>query len=233
MLHEKIRGLEKRLGYSFKDQKLLLQALTHKSYANEYRSESAGHNERLEFLGDTVLDFLVSDILMKLCPESPEGELSKLRAVIVSEPNLSEVARALDFGGYLLLGRGEEQTGGREKSSLLANAVEAVIAALYIDGGMEEAYRFIRENFESEIKALVANGLTHDYKTDLQEQCQSRFNELPKYSVIGESGPDHQKMFEVEIHAGGLALGKGSGKSKKEAEQMAAREALERLKRGG
>jgi ribonuclease-3 len=231
MPHEKIQGLETKLGYSFKDQTLLIQALTHKSFANEYRSESSGHNERLEFLGDTVLDFLVSDILMRLCPESQEGELSKLRAVIVSEPNLSETARALDFGVHLLLGKGEEQTGGREKSSLLANAVEAVIAAIYLDGGLEDAYRFIRDNFEPQIKALVANGLTHDYKTDLQEQCQSIFGALPKYTVVGESGPDHQKLFEVEIFAGGSALGRGVGKSKKEAEQMAAKEALERLKK--
>lgn len=141
------------------------------------------------------------------------------------------MARTLDFGLYLLLGKGEEQTGGRDKSSLIANALEAVIAALYLDGGMDVAYRFIRDNFETDIRSMLANGLTYDFKTDLQEKCQTRFNELPKYTVIGESGPDHQKVFVVEIEAAGRVLGKGSGNSKKEAEQRAAKEALDRLKR--
>ncbi len=229
MPHENISGLESRIGYTFKAQALLIQALTHKSYANEYRSLSAGHNERLEFLGDTVLDFIVSDILMRLCPESQEGDLSKLRAVVVSEPNLSEAARALGIGELLLLGKGEEQTGGRDKSSLLANALEAIIAAIYLDGGFDPAYRFIQTSFEAQIRELAANGQTHDYKTDLQERCQGLFGSLPRYAVVGESGPDHQKAFEVEIRAGGSVLGRGAGRSKKEAEQMAAKQALERL----
>jgi ribonuclease-3 len=230
MLDEKFRELEKRLSYSFKSPSLLLQALTHKSYANENRSETVGNNERLEFLGDTVLDFIISDFLMKLCPDSPEGELSKLRAVVVSETNLSGVARSLDFGSYLLLGKGEEQTGGRDKNSLLANAIEAVIAAMYLDGGIESAYQFIRDKFETDIRSMLANGLTYDFKTDLQEKCQNRFGELPRYIVVKESGPDHQKVFDVEIEASGRVLGRGIGGSKKEAEQRAAREALERLK---
>ncbi|MGA2192385.1 MAG: ribonuclease III [Nitrospirota bacterium] len=230
MLDEKIMELEKRLGYSFHQPSLLIQSLTHKSYANENRLGN-GHNERLEFLGDTVLDFIISDLIMKICPDSPEGEMSKLRAVVVSEANLSKVARELMLGNYLLLGKGEEQTGGREKSSLLANTLEAIIAAIYIDAGLEQAYNFIRDNFESDVKSLAAVGLTFDYKTELQETCQSMFGALPKYTVVGETGPDHQKVFEVEIEALGRVLGKGTGKSKKEAEQMAAKMALDTLER--
>lgn len=229
---EKIRELERTLSYSFKQQSLLLLALTHKSYANEHRLGSLGHNERLEFLGDTVLDFVISDFIMKICPESPEGELSKLRAVVVSEPSLAKVAREMDMGSYLLLGRGEEQTGGRDKNSLLADSLEAVIAAIYLDSGLEEAYRLISERFGPDIRVMVGSGQVHDYKTELQEQCQSRFGELPKYAVVGESGPDHQKVFEVEISAGGRVLGSGTGRSKKEAEQMAAGVALDNLKAG-
>jgi ribonuclease III len=230
VIYEKVRELEKRLEYNFHQPSLLIQALTHKSYANENRLGMAGHNERLEFLGDTVLDFIISDFIMKLCPDSPEGDLSKLRAVVVSEPNLFKVATRLGLGEYLFLGKGEEQTGGREKPSLLANATEAIIAAIYLDAGLDEAYHFIRNNFEKDIKAMVAGGMVYDYKTELQEACQSRFGELPKYTVVNETGPDHQKVFEVEIEALGRALGKGSGKTKKEAEQHAAQVALESLK---
>ena len=231
MVYEKVRELEKRLEYNFHQPSLLIQALTHKSYANENRLGMAGHNERLEFLGDTVLDFIISDFIMKLCPDSPEGDLSKLRAVVVSEPNLSKVAARLGLGEYLFLGKGEEQTGGRGKPSLLANAMEAIIAAVYLDAGLDEAYHFIRNNFEKDIKAMVSGGMVYDYKTELQEACQSMFGELPKYTVVNETGPDHQKVFEVEIEAQGRALGKGSGKSKKEAEQHAAQVALETLKK--
>ncbi|HLB25437.1 MAG TPA: ribonuclease III [Nitrospirota bacterium] len=230
MLDEKTGELEAKLSYTFKDRGLLLQALTHKSYANERRTWPAGHNERLEFLGDTVLDFIVSDIIMRLCQDSPEGEMSKLRAVVVSETNLAKVARGLGLGNYLQLGKGEEQTGGRDKPSLVANALEAVIAAMYMDGGLDEAYRFIRENFEPDIRVAVESRLSFDYKTELQEACQSLFGELPKYTVVDESGPDHQKVFEVEIEAGGRVLGRGSGRSKKEAEQRAAGAALDVLK---
>ena len=233
MLDEKLSELQDRLGYRFKDPLLLQHALTHKSYANEYRLGNLGHNERLEFLGDTVLDFVISDIIMRLCPSSPEGELSKIRAVIVSEGSLSKAAKELDLGGYLLLGKGEEQTGGREKPSLLANAFEAVVAAFYLDGGLDPAYRFLQDRLEDEIRAVTETGQTHDFKTELQERCQSAYGSLPRYQVVKETGPDHQKIFEVEIEAGGRLLGRGVGKSKKEAEQEAAREALERLKLEG
>jgi len=230
MLDDRLQDLQKKLSYTFKSPSLLLQALTHKSYANEKRAENMVHNERLEFLGDTVLDFIISDFLMRLCPDSPEGDLSKLRAVIVSEANLSRVARSLGIGEYLLLGRGEEQTGGRDKNSLVANAVEAVIAALYLDGGLDVPYRFILDQFETDVRGMVANGQSYDYKTDLQELCQSRFGALPKYSISKESGPDHQKVFEVDILADGRTLGRGVGRSKKEAEQSAAKEALDKLR---
>lgn len=224
--------LEARLGHGFRNPSLLLQALTHKSYSNENREEGALHNERLEFLGDTVLDFVISDMLMNICPDSPEGELSKLRSVIVSEANLSRVARNLDIGGHLRLGRGEEQTGGRDKSSLLANALEAVIAALYLDGGIETAAGFVLRQFEPDAREMAESGRTYDSKTELQEYCQSVFGELPSYSVIAESGPDHLKLFEVEISAGGRPLARGTGRSKKEAEQNAARLALDGLGHG-
>lgn len=229
---EKARELEEKLGHGFRDHTLLLQALTHKSYSNENRDWRIEHNERMEFLGDTVLDFMISDLLMRLCPESPEGDLSKLRSVIVSEANLSKVARKLGFGSYLLLGKGELQTGGRDKSSLLANALEAAIAALYLDGGIEAARSFIRTQFEDDIKEMAESGRTFDYKTELQEHCQSAFGELPSYIVVSESGPDHLKVFEVEISAGGAPLARAVGKSKKEAEQNAARLALEALTKG-
>jgi len=230
MSETKPAELQEKLGYRFTDAGLLQQALTHKSYANENRSAGVTHNERFEFLGDTVLDFVISDYIMRVCPDSPEGRLSKLRSVSVSEANLSRIARGLGLGEYLLLGRGADQTGGRNKSSLLANAVEAVIAAVYLDGGLEPARSLILKLFGEDVKKLADDGLSHDSKTDLQELCQSRFGELPRYEVINESGPDHMKVFEVEITAAGKVIGRGSGRSKKEAEQTAAGAALETLK---
>jgi ribonuclease-3 len=223
-------GLQKRLEYRFKDVGILKQALTHKSYANENRSAGVAHNERLEFLGDTVLEFVISDHIMKVCPDSSEGRLSKMRAVSVSESNLSRIARRLGIGEYLLLGRGEEQTGGREKNSLLANCTEAVFAAVYLDGGIEQARDLILRLFSDDVEKLAVDSVSHDSKTDLQELCQSSFGELPVYNIISESGPDHQKEFEVEITASGRLLARGTGKSKKDAEQKAATLALEGLK---
>jgi len=230
MTEDTLSELEALLDHTFAERSLLSRALTHKSFANEKRLDYSSHNERLEFLGDTILDFIISDHMMKLLPESPEGELSKLRALIVSEANISQAARALGLGRHLLLGRGEELTGGRDKSSLLANALEAVIASLYLDGGMDIAYRFVAGLFDDDVRRAIDEGETRDFKTDLQERCQSLFGSPPTYIVVGESGPDHQKVFEVAIHADGRTLGRGSGRSKKEAEQMAAKEALDLLK---
>lgn len=219
--------LQDRIGLAFRDPRFLQLALTHKSYANEHRLLE--HNERLEFLGDAVLNLVVSEHLMTTCPDSTEGDLSRLRAAVVSEPSLAAVARTIGLGDYLLLGRGEEQTGGRNKDSLLADCLEALIAAVYLDAGKDGAALLILRFFEDLIKKTCAAGGTFDYKTGLQELCQERLKILPEYRVVSESGPDHQKQFEVELLIKGRLSGRGTGRSKKEAEQRAAKEALERL----
>jgi ribonuclease-3 len=223
-----LRELEERIGRRYGNAGLLEQALTHKSFANE--NKLTHHNERLEFLGDAVLNLLVSERLMTICPDSPEGDLSRLRAVIVSEPGLAAVAREIGIGDFIRLGRGEEQTGGRNKDSLLADGLEAIIASVYLDGGAEGAGSFIARFFEDRIRAACASGGTFDYKTALQELCQERLKQLPEYRVVSETGPDHQKQFDVELFVKGEAWGRGTGRSKKEAEQRAAKEALEKLR---
>jgi ribonuclease-3 len=217
-------NLQQRIAYRFRDPGLLERSLTHKSYANE--NKVPYHNERMEFLGDAVLNLAVSEYLMKTCPASTEGDLSRLRATIVSEPALAGIARELDLGAYLLLGRGEEQTGGRDKDSLLGDCLEAVIGSLYLDGGKEASDAFILRFFHETIKKSCTAGGSFDYKTRLQEICQERLKLLPDYRVVSESGPDHQKQFEVEVWIKGRLNGRGIGKSKKEAEQRAAKEAL-------
>lgn len=219
--------IQERIGCTYRDPELLERALTHKSYANENRLPY--HNERMEFLGDAVLNLAVSEHLMKTCPDSTEGDLSRLRAAMVSEPALAAVAREIGLGEYLLLGKGEEQTGGRDKGSLLADCLEAVIAYVYLDAGQQQANAFILRFFEDLIKKTCAAGGTFDYKTELQELCQERLKTLPEYRVSSETGPDHQKQFEVELSIKGTLYGRGIGRSKKEAEQRAAKEALEKL----
>ncbi len=222
-----LSDIQQRIACTFKDPELLERALTHKSYANENRLSY--HNERMEFLGDAVLNLTVSEYLMRTCPGSTEGDLSRLRAAIVSEPTLAAIAREIGLGDYILLGRGEEQTGGRNKDSLIADCLEALIASVYLDGGRDAANKFILRFFEDTIKKTCASGGIIDYKTELQELCQERLRQLPEYRVASESGPDHQKQFEVELLIKGQVAGRGTGKSKKEAEQRAAKEALERL----
>ncbi|MHB8843506.1 MAG: ribonuclease III [Nitrospirota bacterium] len=218
--------LQQQLGCVFTQPELLERALTHKSYANEHRLSE--HNERMEFLGDSVLNLVVSEILMNALPGSAEGELSRIRAAAVSEPSLAAAARRIGLGAFLRLGKGEEQTGGRDKDSLLADSLEALIASLYLDGGINRAAAFITSTFKDILdKVLVSGGA--DYKTGLQELCQERLKVLPEYRVVSESGPDHQKEFTVEISVRGEVHGRGIGKNKKEAEQRAAKEALERL----
>ena len=219
--------IQERIGHRFNNAELLERALTHKSYANENRVPA--HNERLEFLGDAVLGLIISEYLMKTCPDSTEGDLSRLRAAVVSEPALALAAREIGLGEHLLLGRGEEQTGGRDKDSLLANCLEALIAALYLDGGREAAEMFVIRFFEEAIKKTCASRGTLDYKTDLQELCQERLKKLPEYRIVSETGPDHQKQFTVELIIKGEVYGRGSGRTKKEGEQRAAKEALEKL----
>ncbi len=229
MKDELIRDLQKRLSYNFIDIGLLREAITHKSYVNENPDLNSKDNERLEFLGDAVLDLAISSYLVKNFPYYQEGELSKLKSMMVSETSLSRIASDLDIGEYLLLGRGEEHTGGRKKESLLANALEAIIAAIYLDGGLPAADGFVRMVFVAQIQTITREGISLDYKTDLQEFCQGHNIELPLYRVSKETGPDHRKTFEVELLINGEVLGLGNGKNKKEAEQRAAKEALKYL----
>lgn len=215
-----IKELQNKLGYEFKDESLLLRALAHSSYANENHS---GSNERLEFLGDSVLGFITAENFFNNYTDFPEGELTKLRAAMVCEKSLAGFAREIQLGQYLLLGKGELITGGRERPSLQADAFEAVIAAIYLDGGMDEARRFVLKYID---EAIRRHQSVKDYKTMLQEVVQRNPGEIVEYVLVGESGPDHDKRFEVEVHLNSNVIGKGVGKSKKRAEQEAAREAL-------
>lgn len=222
-----LKAIQKVLSYTFKNEGPLLQALTHKSYANEKKGPLTD-NERLEFLGDAVLDLAISHLIMEKFPNLSEGEMSKLRASVVNESSLAAMAKGVGLDQYLLLGRGEELSGGRKKPSILADSFEAVIAAIYMDGGFEEAFRIVSGHFS---RLLSKTDLYIDYKTRLQELTQERLRCMPVYNLKSTSGPDHARMFEVELQIEGKLYGTGSGKTKKEAEQEAAREALERLVR--
>jgi ribonuclease-3 len=223
--------LEKRLSYSFIEPQLLRQALTHKSYLNESKDKTVKDNERFEFLGDAVLDLIISEALVKRFPDSSEGDLSKMKAKVVSEGTLARIAKGIDLGDFLFLGKGEEMTLGREKGSLLADALEAVIAAIYLDQGFFAAREMVLNEFDLSLQELTRPDQSVDYKTELQELCQEMFESLPVYQVIQESGPDHQKTFEVEIRIKGNVFGVGIGKSKKEAEQRAAEITLKQLQK--
>jgi ribonuclease III len=227
-----VSALEARLGLRIADRALALAALTHKSYVNEHRAEPGLiDNERLEFLGDAVIDLAVSHRLMQRFPGAREGDLSKMRAAVVDEQGLSEMARGLELGQLLRVGRGEELTGGRQKASLLSDALEAVVAAVYVAQGLEPVLTIV-DRFLGEAFARAAAGtLDRDYKTQLQELAQSRFRATPRYRVVAEHGPDHAKLFEVEIDLRGEGLGRGTGRSKKDAEQAAAKLALDQLGR--
>jgi ribonuclease-3 len=229
MAHSSTDQLQQSIGYVFRQPRLLDEALTHTSHVNETKDKGGKDNERLEFLGDAVLALVVSEYLADSFPDCAEGELSKLKARLVSETSLATAARRLDLGSRLRLGRGEELTQGREKSSLLANTLEAIIAAIYLDGGLEPARAFTLRTFAQDLQDLrdaeEPAGL-QDYKTRLQEWCQKRFETLPQYVTVREFGPDHQKTFEVELTVRGNVIGVGVGRSKKEAEQMAAKQAL-------
>jgi ribonuclease-3 len=222
------------LKYEFINPGLLSEALTHKSHVNERKGSERRHNERLEFLGDAVLSLIISDHLATRYPQLSEGALSKLKAKLVSETSLAAAARRLDLGARLQLGRGEELSKGREKTSLLADALEAVIAAVYLDGGLEASRIFTLDVLAEELRqidSLQAQPGEDDYKTRLQEWCQKRYELLPRYITIRETGPDHQKLFEVEVQVDGKVVGAGQGHSKKEAEQAAAQRALEQAER--
>jgi ribonuclease-3 len=225
-----VEALEARLGFVFADRRTALSALTHKSYVNEHKDEEGlCDNERLEFLGDAVIDLAVSHRLMERFPGAREGELSKMRAAVVDEQGLSEMARALGLGGLLRLGRGEELTGGRRKASLLADAMEAVIAAVYLEAGLSLVLGMIDRFLTESFARASAGTLDRDWKTQLQELAQSRLRATPRYRVVAEHGPDHSKLFEVETDLRGEVVGKGTGRSKKDAEQAAAKLALDQL----
>lgn len=227
---ENIGAIERTIGYTFKDKSILQQSLTHKSYANENKQKADSYNERMEFLGDAVLELVVCEYLYYTFRESTEAELTKIKSYAVKESTLAQVARTLKIGNYLFLGKGEEATGGREKPSILADAYEAVIAAVYFDGGYENAKNFILNCLEKHINNLVKQKLVYNYKTEVQELVQTHFGVLPKYEFHGEEGPDHNKTFEVTLYVKDQVFGTGRGKSKKEATQMAASEALIRLR---
>jgi ribonuclease III len=229
MSEQDLPALENELGYQFKNIALLREALQHSSYVNEQRDLGLQDNERLEFLGDAVLDLVITHILMEHFPETREGDLSRMRATIVNESQLSSVAQSLNLGQHLLLGRGEALSNGQEKKSILADALEAVIAAVYLDGGLQAGFEVIHRQF-SEIISQVGDRLAaEDFKSRLQELVQVRFKRIPDYEVVAESGPDHDKTFEVRLSIGNSLTTYGTGKSKKAAEQAAAQVALEKL----
>lgn len=218
-----------KLGVEFRNPALLEQALIHSSYANERKAGLTDHNERLEFLGDAVLDLVIGDYLFRKFPALPEGELTKARATVVCEQTLARRAKELEVGDYLKLGKGEAASGGRERISILADAFEAIIGAIYLDGGFGAASKFVLTQLEPDLALVERGDYAQDYKTLLQEIIQRNSNHKITYEVVGESGPDHNKTFEVAVGVNGDRLGVGRGKNKKEAEQNAARQALQEL----
>ncbi len=219
--------LEDNIGYKFKNNDLLDRSLMHTSYTNEIGIEKKGSNQRLEFLGDAVLELTTREFFYHENPEMSEGEMSKSRASVVCEQSLAACARTIDLGSFLMLGKGEEQMGGRTRESILSDAFEALIGAMYLDGGFLNTKNFIHRFV---LNDLEEKKLFYDSKTVLQEMVQAKYTEKISYVLIGESGPDHDKMFDVEVHLGKCALGKGKGKTKKAAEQKAAYVAIKELK---
>ncbi|MEW6614272.1 MAG: ribonuclease III [Thermodesulfobacteriota bacterium] len=226
---KKLKELQNIIYYKFKKINLLDQALTHRSFANENQSQSLKDNERLELLGDSVLDVIITRLLMDRFPEYTEGDLSKARAAIVNERRLSSIARSLKLGDYLLLSKGEDLTNGRGKDSILAASFEALVASIYLDRGFNRVFKVIARHFSSILASEKEEGFYKDFKTQLQEYSQSFFKTTPRYVLTGESGPDHSKTFQINILINGKVFGKGLGKSKKEAEQKAAKGALDVL----
>ena len=222
-----IKDLEAALGYCFGDITLLQNALTHSSYANERWHDSLKSNERLEFLGDSILGMVVAEYLYQTFPNRPEGELTRMRADMVCEKALADIAGRLKLGQHLLLGRGEEFSGGRNRDSILADAVESIIAATFLDGSMAAAHKLIEKFVLCDVPETHMHNV--DYKTALQEQVQQKKNQTIAYTLVAESGPDHNKRFEVQVCLNGKEVGRGKGSSKKRAEQDAARMAIENL----
>ncbi|RKY83449.1 ribonuclease III [candidate division KSB1 bacterium] len=225
----KYSELQQKLGYQFKSLDLLLEALTHRSCLSDPKHDSAITNERLEFLGDSVVGLVVSNYLFATFPEKNEGELTEIKSLIVSRKILAKVARSLEIGKYIRLGMGEEKSGGRERNSIISNAVEALIGAVYVDGGYQQAGRVINKLLLSHVNEFVKSELAKNYKSKLLEYSQSQGWGTPEYEICTETGPDHAKVFEAIVRVQGQKIGLGSGRSKKQAEQNAAREALETL----
>ena len=221
-----IEGLENNIGYTFSNKELLKNALTHTSYAYEHKINS---NEKLEFLGDSILEFISSEYLYSKYTNLKEGEMTKVRATVVCEKSLHKVAERHNFSDYIMVGKSEKQTGGNKKPAIMADSVEAVIAAIYLDGGIEPVKKFIIENIKDEIEIATKHVGIKDYKTVLQEKLQENGDIKIEYKIIKESGPDHDKSFEAEVEVDGKVLATGIGKSKKEAHMQAAKKALENL----
>ena len=221
-----INKVEESIGYKFKNKDLLINALTHTSYAHENNKES---NEKLEFLGDSILEFVSSKYIYNKYPNLQEGEMTKVRATVVCEESLYKIAKSHGFGEFLFLGRSEVKTGGKNRPAILADSVEAVIAAIYLDGGLQEADKFIIENLDKEIGKATKHVGDKDYKTVLQEKLQEHGEVKIEYEIINETGPDHDKYFEAQVKCNGKILAQGKGKSKKEAHMHAAKKALENL----
>ena len=226
VIRESIRAFEEKIGYEFKDKTYIQTALTHSSFANEHKEFN--YNERLEFLGDSILGLVVSDYLFRARNDLPEGKLTRLRANVVCEESLSAVARKINLGDQLFLGKGEKTSGGSDRDSILADATEAVIAAIYLDGGFDQAKDFILSNLRDTIAKNIDGNIFRDYKTILQEIIQGNNGKI-SYKLVGESGPDHDKEFEMQVKCGQDTIGIGKGKNKKEAEKEAARDALVKM----
>ena len=222
-----IKDLENAIGYRFRNIQLLQNALTHSSYANERWHNSLLSNERLEFLGDSILGMLVAEYLYRNFPDRPEGELTRMRADMVCEQTLAAAANKIGIGEHLLLGHGEERFGGRSRNSILADAMESVIAACFLDGGIQAALKVVQQFILVEVPVTKLHNV--DYKTQLQELVQQKKNQVLSYALVSESGPDHDKKFDVEVSLNGTVVGSGSGSSKKRAEQSAAASAIEKL----
>jgi len=224
-----VEELEAGIGYRFVNRRLLAESLTHRSWVNERRGAGVPDNERLEFLGDAVLGLLVGKMLFARFPRSREGVLARMKASLVGEETLAALAAARNLGRHLLLGRGEERSGGRQRRSLLANTYEALLAAVYLDGGLEPAERIVERDFAPLLAGIASGATGRDFKTEFQELVQSRFGTAPTYGLISADGPPHDRRFTVAAMVAGERMGEGSGRSKKEAEQAAARQGLARL----
>jgi ribonuclease-3 len=231
MSENDISALEEHLGYHFQDRKILIEALTHRSYYHENPDKADAYNERLEFLGDSVLGFVIVEYLFSLESKLTESVMAKTKSYLVKESILCEIAGDISLGRHLRLGKGEEVTGGRKKKSLLADAFEAVLGALYIDSSYEKAREIILRLFKEKIDAIMSSGEFHDFKTELQEKTQLLFGVIPEYKLIKQEGEEHRKIFTVEVCIASESFGSGSGKSKKEAETLAAKEALKKLRK--